>query len=132
MGNVVIANGPSGNGPTQAESATAPAQFSAPVQLGDGTSTSASAPVISSPGFVSGTASQLSDTTRDYEVYFTIGTGGGTVTIAIGPTSTPANTLVNAAAGVAGEVIRIRLPAGWYLEITVATSTIARQIAVGC
>lgn len=100
--------------------------------LNGGTSTAASVPVISSPGFVSGTASQLSDTTRDYEVYFTIGTGGGTVTIAIGPTSTPATTLVNGAVGVNGEVIRVRLPAGWYLEITVATSTIGKQIAVGC
>lgn len=100
--------------------------------LNGGTDTAPSAPVISSPGFVSGTASQLSDTTRDYEVYFTIGTGGGTVTIAIGPTSTPATTIVNAATGVNGEVIRVRLPAGWYLEITVATSTIAKQIAIGC
>jgi hypothetical protein len=100
--------------------------------LNGGTNTSPSVPVISSPGFASGTASQLSDLTRDYEVYFTIGTGGGTVTIAIGPTSTPANTIVNAAVGVNGEVIRVRLPAGWYLEITVATSTIAKQIAVGC
>jgi hypothetical protein len=103
-----------------------------PVSFPAGTNTSPSAPVISSPGFASGTASQLSDLTRDYEVYFTIGTGGGTVTIAIGPTSTPANTLVNGAVGVNGEVIRVRLPAGWYLEITVATSTIAKQIAVGC
>lgn len=106
--------------------------FSVPAPLLAGTNTAASVPVISSPGFASGTASQLSDTTRDYEVYFTIGTGGGTVTIAIGPTSTPANTLVNGAVGVNGELIRVKLPAGWYLEITVATSTIARQIAVGC
>jgi hypothetical protein len=103
-----------------------------PVSFPAGTNTSPSAPVISSPGFVSGTASQLSDLTRDYMVYFTIATGGGTVTIAIGPTSTPATTIVNAATGVAGVVIPIRLPAGWYLEITVATSTIGKQIAVGC
>jgi len=103
-----------------------------PVSFPDGTSTAASAPVISAPGFVSGTASQLSDVTRDYLVYFTIATGGGTVTIAIGPTSTPANTIVSSATGVAGVVIPVRLPAGWFLEITVATSTIGRQIAVGC
>jgi hypothetical protein len=106
--------------------------FGAPVPLLAGTDTAGSAPVISSPGFASGTASQLSDTTRDYMVYFTIGTGGGTVTIAIGPTSTPATTVVSAATGVNGGVIPVRLPAGWYLEITVATSTIARQIAIGC
>ena len=97
-----------------------------------GTSSAGSAPVIAAPGFASGTASQLSDTSRDYLVYFTIATGGGTVTIAIGPTSTPATTIVNGAVGVAGVVIPIRLPAGWFLEITVATSTIGRQIAVGC
>jgi hypothetical protein len=103
-----------------------------PLTLNGGTNTSASAPVISSPGFSSGVASQLSDTTRDYTVYFTIAGGGGTVTIAIGPTSTPANTIVSSATGVAGVVIPVRLPAGWYLEITVATSTIGRQTAIGC
>lgn len=111
---------------------TQPSQVNGVQTLNGGTSTAGSAPVISSPGFASGTASQLSDTTRDYEVYFTIGTGGGTVTIAIGPTSTPATTIVNGAVGVNGEVIRVRLPAGWFLEITVATSTIGKQIAIGC
>lgn len=102
------------------------------LECNKGTSSAGSAPVISSPGFSSGTAAQLSDTTRDYTVYFVIGTGGGTVTIAIGPTSTPANTLVSSATGVAGAGYTVRLPAGWYLEITVATSTIASQIAIGC
>jgi hypothetical protein len=111
---------------------TTPSTAGGVFALNAGSNTSGSVPVISSPGFVSGTASQLSDLTRDYEVYFTIGTGGGTVTIAIGPTSTPATTIVNAAVGVNGEVIRVRLPAGWYLEITVATSTIGKQIAIGC
>jgi len=128
MSNLVTAGG--NNGPLQA--GEVPGTFGEVVKANAGTNSSGSAPVISSPGFASGTASQLSDLTRDYEVYFTIGTGGGTVTIAIGPTSTPATTLVNGAVGVNGEVIRVRLPAGWYLEITVATSTIARQIAVGC
>lgn len=111
---------------------TTPSVAGGVFDLNGGSNTSGSAPVIASPGFASGTASQLSDTTRDYEVYFTIATGGGTVTIAIGPTSTPANTIVNAAVGVNGEVIRVRLPAGWYLEITLATSTIGKQIAIGC
>ena len=106
--------------------------FAEVVTANAGTSSAGSAPVISSPGFVSGTASQLSDTSRDYVVYFTIATGGGTVSIAIGPTSTPANTVVSSATGVAGVVIPVRLPAGWYLTITVATSTIGRQFAVGC
>ena len=129
MGNVVLAGG--SEGVFSEEGAGNPATFSEPVTL-DGGAVSASPPFISSPGFSSGAASQLSDTSRDYTVYFTIGTGGGTVTIAIGPTSTPAHTIVNAATGVAGVVIPVRLPAGWYLEITVATSTIAGQVAVGC
>lgn len=65
-------------------------------------------------------------------VYLVIGTGGGTVTLAVGPTSTPANTLVNGAVGVNGEVLAVRLPAGWFLKITLVTSTLASQIAIGC
>src|ERR1700733_4809188 len=106
--------------------------FAEVVTANAGTSSAGSAPVIAAPGFVSGTASQLSDLTRDYLVYFTIATGGGTVTIAIGPTSTPATTIVNGAVGVAGVVIPIRLPAGGVPGIPGATSTIGRQIAVGC
>lgn len=108
------------------------ATFAEVVNANAGTNSSGSAPVIASPGFVSGTASQLSDLTRDYEVYFQIGTGGGTVALVIGPTSTPANAILTAALGTNGELVRVRLPAGWYLKITVATSTIADQIAVGC
>ena len=102
-----------------------------PLVLSAGTNTSASAPALT-PTFVSGTAAQLSDTSRDYMCYFTIGVGGGTVTLAIGPTSTPANTIVSAATGVEGGVISVRLPAGWFLKITTVTSTIAGQVAVGC
>jgi hypothetical protein len=98
-----------------------------------GTNSAGSAPVISSPGFASGTASQLSDLTRDYEVYFQIGTGGGTVTLSMGAAAAgTAVAILTSAVGVNGELIRVRLPAGWYLKITVATSTIADQIAIGC
>jgi hypothetical protein len=102
-----------------------------PLALGAGSNTSASAPVLT-PVFVSGTASQLSDVTRDYEVYFQIGTGGGTVALAIGPTNATVNAILTAAVGVAGELVRVRLPAGWFLKITVATSTITAQTAIGC
>lgn len=105
--------------------------FGEVINANAGTNSSGSAPVLT-PTFTSGTAAQLSDLTRDYECYIQIGTGGGTVSVAIGPTSTPANTIVNAAAGVNGEVIRVRLPAAWYLKITVATSTITGVVAVGC
>ncbi|HZR50110.1 MAG TPA: hypothetical protein VFB06_11380 [Streptosporangiaceae bacterium] len=102
-----------------------------PVSFPGGTNLAASVPSLT-PTFTSGTAAQLSDLTRDYECYIQIGTGGGTVTVAMGPTATPTITLANAAAGVNGEVIRVRLPAGWFLKITVATSTIAGVTCVGC
>jgi hypothetical protein len=105
--------------------------FGEVINANAGTNSSGSAPVIT-PTFASATAAQLADTSRDYVVYFTIATGGGTVTIAIGPTSTPAHTIVSGATGVNGAVIPVRLPAGWYLKITVATSTIGAQVAVGC
>lgn len=102
-----------------------------PVSFPAGTSTAASVPSLS-PTFTSGTAAQLSDTTRDYLCYIAIATGGGTVTVAMGPTSTPTITVVNAVTGVNGAVIPVRLPAGWFLKITVATSTIGAVVAVGC
>lgn len=101
--------------------------------LNAGSNTAGSAPVIASPGFASGTASQLSDTTRDYMVYFQIGTGGGTVTVSMGAAAAgTAVAILTSALGTNGELISVRLPAGWYLKITVGTSTIADQIAVGC
>jgi len=127
-GNYVTTGG--NNGPLAAGESVG--TFDEVIEANAGTSSAGSAPVISSPGFVSGTASQLSDTTRDYEVYFQIATGGGTVSLSIGPTSSPAHAILTSAVGVNGELIRVRLPAGWYLEITVATSTIGDQIAIGC
>lgn len=105
--------------------------FAEVVTANAGTSSAGSAPVIT-PTFASGTAAQLSDLTRDYEVYFQIATGGGTVALVIGPTSTPANAILTAAVGVAGTLVRVRLPAGWFLKITLATSTIGAQTAIGC
>ena len=102
-----------------------------PVSFPAGTNTSSSVPSLT-PTFTSGTAAQLSDTTRNYMCHITIGTGGGTVTVAMGPTATPTITPVNAATGVNGGVITVLLPAGWFLKITVATSTIAGVVAVGC
>lgn len=94
-----------------------------------GITTAGSAPAIT-PTFASGTAAQLSDVTRDYQVYFTVGTAG-TITLAIGPTSTPATTLINAQTATAGELVSFRLPAGWFVKVTLATATIT-QHAIGC
>lgn len=102
-----------------------------PVSFPDGTSTAASAPVIT-PTFASGTASQLADTTRDYQVYFQIGTPGTTFVLKIGPTSTPANTIIASVTPTAGNQYTVRLPAGWYLEWSGSSTTLTTQIAIGC
>lgn len=102
-----------------------------PVSFPAGITTAASAPVLT-PAFASGTAAQLADTTRDYQVYLTIGTAGTANSVAIGPTSTPANTVVSSGTATTGEVMTVRLPAGWYLKWTATTATLAHQIAIGC
>lgn len=96
-----------------------------------GTNSSGSAPVLT-PTFASGTAAQLTDTTRDYMVYLEIGTAGTANVVAIGPTSTPANTVIASGVATAGEIMTIRLPAGWYLKWSATTATLANQIAIGC
>jgi len=99
--------------------------------LNGGTTTAGSAPVLT-PAFANGTAAQLTDTTRDYMVYLTVGTAGTAFSLAIGPTSTPANTIVPSSVATAGQVYTIRLPAGWYLKWAATTATLAGQSAVGC
>jgi hypothetical protein len=96
-----------------------------------GTKTTAGAAVLT-PTFASGTAAQLSDTTRDYQVYFTVGTAGSAFSVAIGPTSTPANTIVSSNTPNAGESISFRLPAGWFVKWAGTSTTLANQIAIGC
>ena len=96
-----------------------------------GTSTSGSAPVLT-PTFANGTAAQLTDTSRDYQVYLQFGAAGTALTLAIGPTSTPANTVISGALVTAGEVINFRLPAGWYAQVSFTTTTLTHQSAVGC
>ena len=96
-----------------------------------GTSTAASAPVLT-PTFATGTAAQLTDTSRDYMVYLEIGTAGTANVVAIGPTSTPANTVIASGVATAGEIMTIRLPAGWFLKWSATTATLANQIAIGC
>jgi hypothetical protein len=60
--------------------------------LNGGTATAGSAPVLT-PAFANGTAAQLSDHTRDYMVYLECTTAGTALVVAIGPTSSPANTI---------------------------------------
>ena len=82
--------------------------------IANSTNTSSTA-VASSPAFVSGTAQQLS-TTTDVILYLDVKTAAS-LTIAIGPTSTPANTLQSAVVGALG-MITVRVPASWYVKLT--------------
>ena len=85
---------------------------------------------VLTPTFSSGVAAQLSDTTVDYMVYLQIGSAGTAFSVAIGPTSTPAHTVVTNATATTGETVSVRLPAGWYLELSITTGTIANQLAI--
>lgn len=96
-----------------------------------GTSSNGAAPVLT-PTFANNTAAQLSDTTRDYMVYMQVGTAGTATTLAIGPTSTPANTIKASSAANAGDLWAFRLPAGWFVKWAGTTTTIATQTAIGC
>ncbi len=96
-----------------------------------GTATAGSAPALT-PTFANGVASQLTDTTRDYLVYLQIGTAGTAFTLAIGPTSTPANTLMASATPLADELLSFRLPAGWYVKWAGTSTTLTTQTAIGC
>lgn len=99
--------------------------------LGGGTATASSAPVLT-PTFASGTASQLTDVTRDYVVYLQIGTPGTAFTLAIGPTSGVANTIMASATPLADDLLTIRLPAGWFLKWAGTSTTLTTQTAIGC
>ena len=101
--------------------------------LNGGTDTAGSAPVLTALGFTSGTAAQLADLTRDYLVYLQVGTAGTAMSVSIGHTSAASDvTVVSNATATAGEVVSVRLPAGWWLKWTATTATLANQVAVGC
>lgn len=70
---------------------------------------------VTSPTFVSGTAQQI-NTTKDAMLYIDVKTAAS-LTIAIGPTSTPANTLQSAVIGGLG-LESVRVPAGWWVKLT--------------
>lgn len=111
-----------------AETGTVITQFSVTDLLG----APANPPTPSTPTFANGVAAQLAQKVQDAMVYLTIGTAGTAFSIAIGPTSGVANTVVSSTTPVAGEMYAIRLPAGWYLKWSGTTSTIANQLAVTC
>jgi hypothetical protein len=96
-----------------------------------GTATAGSAPLLT-PANSNGVAAQLTDTTRDYMLYLTVGTAGTAFVLAIGPTSGVADTIVSSSAAASGEVYSFRLPAGWFWKWTATTATLANQAAIGC
>lgn len=117
--------------------ASSPANLSGvpndPVSFPAGTSSAASAPILTALGFASGTAAQLADTTRDYIVYLEVTTAGTATSVTIGHTSSANDvTIMSSQAATAGQVITVRLPAGWYLKWTGTTTAIGNQVAVGC
>lgn len=86
----------------------------------------------STPTFANNTAAQLAQTAADAMVYFVIGTAGSAFSIAIGPTSTPANTIVSSITPTAGAMYSFRVPAGWYVKWNGTSTTLATQRAITC
>ena len=101
------------------------------VTPGAGTNGSGSAPQLA-PGLTVNTPSQLSDTTRDYMVYLTIGTAGTGVQVKIGPSNPPVRNVYGSATPTAGQQIVFRLPAGFWAEVIGTGTTLAAQNAIGC
>lgn len=79
-------------------------------------------PAASTPVVVSATPQQ-DQTGLPSEVYVSItGHAAGTVTVAIGPTSGVADTIIPAEDASLTHTVRFRLPASWWFEVTVAGS----------
>lgn len=98
-----------------------------------GTSSAASAPVLTALGAVSGTAIQLSDLTRDYMVYLEVTTAGTATSLTAGHTNSANDVSILTSVSVAvGDLFAFRLPAGWWFKWTGTTTAIGNQNAVGC
>lgn len=89
-------------------------------------------PTVSSVALTSGTAVQ--DATGKNTTWYIPITGGtaGTLKVEIGPTSGVANAIVPATAAdaVASQLLTIKLPAHWYLKVTVTVATISASAQV--
>jgi hypothetical protein len=100
-------------------------------QSGNGTNTAAAASVLA-PTFANGAAAQLTDVNRDYMVYMECTTGGTALVVAIGPTATPANSIITSSTATLGELVSFRLPAGWFVKWSAVTAAFANQTAISC
>ena len=89
-------------------------------------------PAISSVALSSGTAVQdATGRTTTWTIPITGGTAG-TVKVEIGPTNAVATTYIAlvAANAVASQVLTVKLPATYWIKVTVATATIAGNATV--
>jgi hypothetical protein len=103
--------------------------FAEVIAFSAGTDTSATA-TASTPSLTSGTAAQLS-TTQDTILYCNIKTTS-TFALAIGPTSSAADTIITSASFTAPHLIGgIRIPKGWYVKATFTSADVA-WTAVTC
>ena len=110
---------------------TAQATFSnASTIFNYGTSTSGGA-VSASLGLVNGTSKQVAATV-DAMVYIKFSTAGTAMTISVGPTSTPANTIYPSAAPNTGAMYTVRVPAGWYILVSGTSTVIQSSVYVTC
>lgn len=89
-------------------------------------------PAFSSVALVSGTAVQ--DATGKNSTWYIPITGGsaGTVKVDIGIDNTVAHTIIPATAAdaVASQVLTVKLPANWWIKVTVAVATISANAQV--
>jgi hypothetical protein len=77
--------------------------------------------VVSTPSLSTGVAAQLS-TAFDVDFYINVKIAS-TLAVLMGPTSTPANTIV--ASGTAGiGLVSIRVPRGWYVQVTFTSADV--------
>jgi hypothetical protein len=125
---VATLTGANGNAANNTNAASAPVGR----VVHNGTTWIPIAPVntVTTPTFANGTAAQLSQTLVRAMVYLTVGTAGTAFTLAIGPTSTPANTIVSSATATSGQMYSVELPPGWWLKWSATTATLATQTAV--
>jgi hypothetical protein len=82
--------------------------------------------------FANGTAAQIAEVTTDAMVYLVCTTTGTAFSLAIGPTSGVAYTLLNNVPAIAGTLYTVRLPAGWYLKWSGTAVGLAQQAYVSC
>lgn len=84
-------------------------------------------PAVLATALTNGGNTQLADITRDYMVYFQIGTAGTAFGLTVG-----GNTVMTGAAVASGQQVTFRVPAGAFVSWSATTATVANQIAIGC